>query len=267
MKIFCISILNQNYEELKNLNLTPVGLGSEKFDKDWLSDKEGENISDKNSNFGEYTFHYKIWKNEKLVSNSNDWIGFCSYRRFWTISNDTKIDKFENLEKIIIKEPLENWKKFDVILGEPVFFKKIKNLKLIKRSLFEVLKKPSILFKENTLEDQFRVFHGSFFLDTSINLMPLKYQEGFRNYMSGKIFYPYNMFICKNHNILKEFYNVIFPWLFECEKAFNDQKLTGYSKKRIYGFLAERFMPYWFINNYKITTCPITFFDKRMQIY
>ena len=264
MKIFCISILNQDYDQLKDLNLIPVGLGENKFDKNWLSDKEGDNISNKNLNFGEYTFHYKIWKNNNILSNSNDWIGFCSYRRFWTISNNSIINRFEDLDKIIIKKPQEHWKKFDVILGEPVIFKKIKNIKLIKRSLFEVLKKPSILFKDNSLEDQFRVFHGSFFLDTAINLMPVKYQKDFKNFMKGNLFYPYNMFICKNLRILKEFYNEIFPWLFECEKAFNDKKLIGYSKTRIYGFLAERFMPFWFIKNYNITTSPITFFDKRL---
>ena len=100
MKIFCISIFNQNYDQLKNLSLTPVGLGEDEFDKNWLSDKEGENISNKNLNFGEYTFHYKIWQNDHLISNTNEWIGFCSYRRFWTISNNLIIDKFEDLEKI-----------------------------------------------------------------------------------------------------------------------------------------------------------------------
>ena len=163
MKIFCISILNQDFKQLKNLNLIPVGVGQKEFDNNWLSDKKGENISHKNLNFGEYTFHYKIWQNDNLISNTNEWIGFCSYRRFWTISNNLRINKFEDLEKIIIKRPQEHWKKFDVILGDPVVFKKIKNLKLIKRNFFEVLKKPSMLIKDNTLEDQFRVFHGSFF--------------------------------------------------------------------------------------------------------
>ena len=267
MKIFCISILDQDYNQLKNLNLIPVGVGNKQFNQNWLSDKKGKNISNKNLNFGEYSFHYNLWQNESLISNSNEWIGFCTYRRFWTISNISQIDKFEELDKIIIKKPAKNWEKFDVILGDPVVFKKIKNIKLLKRSLFEVLKKPSMLFKNNTLEDQFRVFHGSFFLDTAINLMPNKYKEDFKNYMKGNLFYPYNMFICRNHSILKNFYNEIFPWLFECEKAFNDKKLTGYSKIRIYGFLAERFMPFWFITNYNITTCPITFFDQRLRNY
>ena len=104
MKIFCISILNQNYDQLKNLNLTPVGLGKNQFDHNWLSDKEGENISNKNLNFGEYSFHYNLWRNKNFVSNYDEWIGFCSYRRFWTTSMERNINKFEDLEKIIIKK-------------------------------------------------------------------------------------------------------------------------------------------------------------------
>ena len=47
------------------------------------------------------------------------------------------------------------------------------------------------------------------------------------------------------------------------EKAFQNHNLSGYNKIRMYGFLAERFMPFWFIKNYNITTCPITFFDNK----
>src|SRR5210317_587033 len=169
MKIFCISIFNKNYREFKNLNLLPVGLGKEKFDKNWLTDKGLKNISNKNLNFGEYTFHYKLWKNSSLIKHYNDWIGFCSYRRFWTISNKRNVNSFNELKKI----------------------------KLIKRNLFEVIKKPSMLINHNTLEDQFRVFHGSFFLDTAIELLPKNYQIDFKNFLKKKKFYPYNIFICK----------------------------------------------------------------------
>jgi len=267
MKIFCISIYNKNFRQYKNLNLTPVGLGKEKFNKDWLNDKGLRNISNKNLNFGEYTFHYKLWKNSNLIKQYRNWIGFCTYRRFWTISKKKKIDNFKQLKKIIIEKPPKAWEKFDVVLGNPIIFKKIKNMKLIKRNLFEVIKKPSMLVNHNTLEEQFRVFHGSFFLDTSIELLPKKYQNDFRNFMKKKTFYPFNMFVCKNHKILKDFYDEIFPWLFKCEKKFKNKKLIGYSKIRIYGFLAERFMPFWFIKNYKVTTCPITFFDKNLDKY
>ena len=264
MKIFCISIFNEDYKKLRNLNLIPVGLGKKKFDVNWLTDKGKKSISKKNPNFGEYTFHYKLWKNKRLILDSNKWIGFCTYRRFWTNSKKLKINSYKYLDEIIIKKPLKSWINFDVILGRPLIFKRVKAIKLIKQNIIEIIKKPNVLYKHLTLEDQFRIFHGSFFLDKAIELMPSKYQKDFKLYMSGNIFYPYNMFICKNSKILLKFYDEIFPWLFKCEKAFKLKNLSGYSKIRIYAFLAERFMPFWFIKNFKVKTCNISFFDKRI---
>lgn len=263
MKIFCISIFNQNFKQFKKLCLVPVGLGITNFSTKWLTDKKGQNISQKNLYFGEYTFHYYLWKNRKKILKSKKWIGFCSYRRFWTNQEELKIQSFNNLNKIIVKKPLKHWKNFDVILVKPLQFKKIKNIKLIKENIIEVFRKPSMLFKNNSLEDQFRVFHGSFYLDTAIDLLPKKYRKEFKTFMSGHLLYPYNMFICKNYKILFKFYDEVFPWLFECEKKFKNTNLVGYNKTRIYGFLAERFMPFWFKKNFSTTTCPITFFEKK----
>ena len=50
MKIFCLSIYNENYHLFKKLNLDPVGLGKENFDKYWLRDNDKINISNKNIN-------------------------------------------------------------------------------------------------------------------------------------------------------------------------------------------------------------------------
>ena len=47
MKIYCLCIKNINFILLKKLNLIPVGLGSEIFDKRWLNDKNKKNISKK----------------------------------------------------------------------------------------------------------------------------------------------------------------------------------------------------------------------------
>ena len=64
-------------------------LGNKNFTKDWLRDDTGNNISYKNKNYGEYTFHYWLWKNyiNKL---DDEWIGFCQYRKFWTNENYDK---------------------------------------------------------------------------------------------------------------------------------------------------------------------------------
>ena len=69
-------------------------------------------------------------------------------------------------------------------------------------------------------------------------------------------FNPHNMFICKVE-ILKKYYNDVFPWLEKCEKEFGFENLNSYGLKRIYGFLAERFLSYWFNKNYKVKELPI----------
>ena len=132
MKIFCISIFDQNYKQLKDLNLIPVGLGKKRFHKDWLTDKKGKNISNKNLNFGEYTFHYKLWRNQKLITNSNEWIGFCTYRRFWINKNSLPSKNMKELSLSILKEAPKEWNNYDCILAEPINLGRQKFMKLFK---------------------------------------------------------------------------------------------------------------------------------------
>ena len=69
------------------------------------------------------------------------------------------------------------------------------------------------------------------------------------------------MVICKSKNLLKKYYDDLFPWLEKCEKIFGFETLKGYGKVRMYGFLAERFMSYWFQKNTRFSTMPVIFFD------
>ena len=71
----------------------------------------------------------------------------------------------------------------------------------------------------------------------------------------------HNMFICKNKEILYSYYESLFPWLLECEKIFGFKELKGFGLTRIYGFLAERYMSYWFRKYTRHTTLPIQFQD------
>ena len=64
------------------------------------------------------------------------------------------------------------------------------------------------------------------------------------------------MFFCKT-NILKNYYDVVFPWLEKCESIFGFNDTKNYGLKRIYGFLAERFLSFWFNNNCKVKELPI----------
>ena len=79
-------------------------------------------------------------------------------------------------------------------------------------------------------------------------------------------FNPHNMFICKSKQTLKDYYEVVFPWLERCENLFGFKDLQGFGKIRIYGFLAERFLSYWFRKNTKSVNIPIIFYDIRKDI-
>ena len=80
--MYCITLRDDHLKLIKKLGYKPVGLGNKIMSKDFLTDKTLENISEKNPYYGEYTFHFWLWKNymDKI---ENKWIGFCQKRRFW----------------------------------------------------------------------------------------------------------------------------------------------------------------------------------------
>ena len=113
------------------------------------------------------------------------------------------------------------------------------------------------LKKKRSLKFHFDLFHGKGNLDLAIDLLDDEYKNDFKLFMNRETFFnPHNMFVCKTE-ILRKYYEVIFPWLERCEKKFGFRNLEGYGLKRIYGFLAERFLSFWFPKNYRIKELPI----------
>jgi hypothetical protein len=63
-------------------------------------DNDGENISSMNNFYSELTGFYWVWKNHKIL----DYIGFCSYRRYFNFFNDIpSIDGYD----IILPYPIQ----------------------------------------------------------------------------------------------------------------------------------------------------------------
>ena len=83
LKIYCMCLDKDYLNVVKKLNYIPVGLKNKNFSKDWLLDNTLDNISEKNSYYGEYTFYYWYWKNLLKQKKKDEWIGFCSYRELW----------------------------------------------------------------------------------------------------------------------------------------------------------------------------------------
>lgn len=254
LKMFCITMSPEHGELIKEVNYEPVGLGEKKFPKYFYTDKTGESISSKNPFYGEYTFHYWLWKNY-LNKIKTDWVGFCQYRKFFV---KKKIDQqnidFQTFQSLIIKEIENEDKKYECILGKKFSVENYKISKIFKNHLFSFLKEPNLFInkKKRNLRLHFDLFHGKGNLSKAINLLEKSHQEDFRNYMeNNNAFNPHNMFICKTH-LLNQYYEIIFPWLKRCESLFGFLNSPEYGRQRIYGFLAERFMSYWFNKNFKI---------------
>ena len=99
-KMYCLCINNKDLKIIQNLDYIPVGLGADKFSNEWLTDKTLDNISHKNSFYGEYTFHYWLWKNNKIEFDG--WLGFCQYRKFWK-KDFSDIDE-NNFGRLLMRE-------------------------------------------------------------------------------------------------------------------------------------------------------------------
>ena len=263
MRMYCLTINDSHYEKIKRIGYIPVGLGKNIINKKFQNDKNGENISVKNPYYGEYTFHYWLWKNE-IKDLNNEWIGFCQYRKYWSLKNENKNYKsLENFKEKIIKDIPEDFNNYESILGEPLFINQFKLAKFVKKNLSKFIKKPSLIFneKKRNIKFHFDLMHGEGNLDKAISLLDSADKKDFDYFVNSEVsFNPHNMFICKSNIILEKYYNSIFPWLARCEKEFGFE-LEGYGLKRIYGFLAERFMSFWFKKYTKFKTIPIIFKD------
>ena len=106
------------------------------------------------------------------------------------------------------------------------------------------------------------MYHGNGALDKAIKLLPEKDKKDFNDYVrNNHQFNQGNMFISKSSRIIDSYFSEVFDWLNKCEKLFGFDNLSSYGQKRIYGFLAERYMSYWFKKNTNYCVLPIYFKD------
>ena len=258
--IYCHSLHNKMLKEIQNVKYVPVGLGSGKFSKEWLRDDTLENISYKNKYYAEYTFYYWFWKNILPEVQDNHWIGFCSYRELW--GNKKKITKESKFEDVVLTKIPDEWEKFDTVVGEPIFMNNLKFSKLIKHGLWSLARNPSALIKsKRNLRFHFDMWHGNGNLDKAIDCLDNRDRDDFKNYTRQNVsFSRGNMFVCRSKKIMNDYFSSIFPWLLRCEKIFGFD-LEGYGKTRMYAFLAERYLSYWFRKYTKPLQWPVIFFD------
>ena len=260
--IFCVT--DKKIDYLKNLPVKLAGVGKSKFPKNYITCLDGKNIQHKELNYSELTFHYWFWKNKLKKFDKDIWIGFSQKRRFW-LKNHKRINSFRDLKKNILRKAPTIWRNYDSVICNPIIVQNPKKMKLIKRGWKNILRDPSILYdqKKQNIELQFDMHHGYNILHKSINCLPKKDRIKFNNFVKKEIkFNPNIMFISKK-KILEKWFKDLFKWLFKCEKVFGTKNLKGYDQKRLYAYLAERYLSYWFKKNTKYLEWHWAFFEKK----
>jgi hypothetical protein len=132
---------------------------------------------------------------------------------------------------------------------------------------FKILSKNIFAFKSENrnIKLQFDMFHGEGILEKAIDVLDEKEKKDFSNYVNNSYsFNRENMFICKSKKLMNEYFTSVFSWLERCEKIFGFN-LKGYAKKRIYTFLAERYISYWFRKYSNPLSWPVFFFDTHQN--
>ena len=136
-------------------------------------------------------------------------------------------------------------------------------MKILKRGFKSLIKNPSILFniKKQTILLHFDMHHGYGNIEKAIRHMNKNDKNDFLDYIQNKTYYnPHIMFISKPA-IINRWFNDLFDWLFKCEKEFGFEKLKGYDTRRLYAFLAERYLSFWFKKYTKYLSWPWMWLD------
>ncbi len=261
LKIYCVT--NKKIEFLENSRYILAGVGKDDFPKSYLKPTSKENINFKEKYYSELTFHYWFWKNI-LPTIGNEWIGFCQKRRFWIkeTSINEKISK-DNIVSHMVINAEKNWRDYESIITEPIDLTNIKISKLLKRGLKNIIFKPSILFnkKQRNIKLHFDMHHGHGVIDKAIDFLKYEDQIDFKKFIDQNTkFNPHIMFISKK-KIIDKWFSDLFDWLFKCEEEFGFKNLKNYETGRLYAYLAERYLSFWFQKYTKYKVHPWRFIN------
>jgi len=262
LDIYCVT--NKQVNFLHETDYKIAWVGKEKILPNYISCNDKNNIFYKEKYYSELTFHYWYWKN-LMNLNNNSWIGFCQKRRFWIKpeSENEKID-IKNIHDHLLRSPHKSWENYEAIICKPINTSGSKKIKMLKRGWRSLIKKPSIFFnKENeSILFHFDMHHGYGNMHKAIEMLDIEDREEFREFVDTKNYFnPHIMFIAKPY-ILDKWFTKLFFWLSRCEKEFGFGDLSGYETTRLYAYLAERYLSFWFKKHTRFLENPWVFVEE-----
>ena len=88
--------------------------------------------------------------------------------------------------------------------------------------------------------------HGYKNLERAIKLLNNKDKKDFELYVNKNTFFNPHIMCIARPEILDKWFPSLFDWLERCENEFGFKNLNGYETTRLYAYLAERYMSFWF---------------------
>ena len=150
------------------------------------------------------------------------------------------------------------------MLRDEVFVNGTKLSKILKHGRMQLIKNPFVFLskKKMTVKVHYDMYHGYGEMDKAIELLDNENREDFRNWVNSAVsFNANNVFICKSPALYNDYCKSLFKWLENCESEFGFDPNRPYSRIRVYAFLAERYLSYWFKKNSNYILWPMKFHD------
>ena len=221
----------------KNEIYTPflTGAANKKQDTSFWSDNSGDNISDKNRNYGELTGQYWVWKNYINDHPEVEYIGFCHYRRFFNFLENKKKFPFEK----------KSYKSFKTKVFE----------RYTEQEIYDSIKDYDIIVPCPDTDringyDRIIKYHPKEAFDKAIQIVKREFPDCINDMET--FFNGNKSYICLNFVLKKELFVDWIKWIMkictELEKEINLNDYNEYYSERIFAYIAERFFNIWILH-------------------
>lgn len=195
---------------------TPIFVGGGENSQNYITDKTGINISDKNKYYSELTALYWIWKNDKR----SKYISIEHYRRFFMSP--------------------------DIIIPKVISKKRVDSLVIDNKKVIVPKKQKWAV----TIGKHYKTNHSTKDYNNVFKIIEEIYPEYLNDFdyvMNGYDMYMFNMTAMP-----KELFDSYCEWLFTI--LFKLESMTDLSgrsayQQRAYGFMSERLFNVWLIHN------------------
>lgn len=202
-----------------------------------IKDNTGDNISEKNKNYGELSGHYWVLKNF-LPATKSKYIGFCHYRRF--LDFNLHESEFLPFKPIFLKD----FQKYFGEYNEKNILKQISDYDIV---IPEALPLKTVVF------EQYVKWHPQEDMVLALNIIRDDYPEYVESAL--KVMGDNSMYTCLNFVMKKELVEEYLTWeldiLTKLESKTDWSQYTDYRNVRTPAFIAERLFNVWLENKKK----------------